>query len=86
MLTRAEARAYVARWERVNAHIAAERRAKTPTQRFRELVQLMQWAKTFGWRDAPRDNEWEIWERWNKLREALGDLKFLSPRRRICSS
>jgi hypothetical protein len=69
-LTRAEARAYVARWELVNAHIAAERRAKTPQQRFDEWVKLMQWAKALGWRDAPRD-ERAVWERWNKLREAL---------------
>jgi len=69
-LTRAEARAYVARWELVNAHIAAERRSKTPEQRFDELVQLMQWAKAFGWRDAPPDDDREVWERWNKLREA----------------
>jgi len=68
-ITPAEARAYVARWELVNAHIAAERRAMTHQQRFDELVELMQWAKAFGWRDAPTDDR-EIWARWNKLREA----------------
>jgi hypothetical protein len=67
-ITRAEARAYVARWELVNAHIAAERRAKTPTERFRELVQLMQWAKVFGWRDSLESEEEKARDIWNRLR------------------
>jgi hypothetical protein len=70
-MTPAEARAYVARWELVNAQIAAEQRAKTPQQRFDELVRLMQWPKIFGQRAASADDDQEIWDRWNKLREAV---------------
>lgn len=69
-ITPAEARAYVARWDQVNAHIAAERRAMTPQQKFDELVRLMQWPKQFGGRDRPPDDDQEIWDRWNNLREA----------------
>ena len=67
-MTAAEARAYVARWERVNAHIAAERRAKTPTQRCREVFELMEWAKAFGWRDSLESEEHKARDVWNRLR------------------
>ncbi len=69
-MTEADARAYLARWEVVNAHTAGERRAMTPQQKFDELARLMEWAKQFGWNNAePRDDS-EVWARWNKLREA----------------
>ena len=72
-MTAAEGRAYLARWKRVNAHIAAERRAMTPQQRFDDLVRLMQWPKQFGGRARPPDDDQEVWDRWNKLREAYRD-------------
>jgi hypothetical protein len=67
-MTAAEGREYLARWERVNAHIAAERRAMTPTERFRELVRLMQWVEVLGSRDALESEEEKARDVWNRLR------------------
>ena len=69
-MTRAEARAYVARWKRVNEFVAAERRAMTPAEKLRELSELTQMAEQFNWCRAPDDDDRLIWERWNKLRDA----------------
>jgi len=41
----------------------------TPQQRFEELIQLMQWSCIFGRRERPIDDR-EVWDRWNKLRDA----------------
>jgi hypothetical protein len=68
--TKAQVRAYFDCLKRANEFIAAERRAKTPQQRFDELVQLMQWSSIFGNRERPLDDDREVWERWNKLRDA----------------
>jgi hypothetical protein len=65
-----EARKYVARWKRVNAHIAAERRAMTPTERFRDLVDLMDWVDLFGSRKALETDEEQAREVWNRLRRS----------------
>jgi hypothetical protein len=69
-ITKAQVRAYFDGFKRVNELVAAERRAKTPQQRFEELVQLMQWSSIFGNRERPLDEDREVWERWNKLRDA----------------
>jgi hypothetical protein len=69
-ITPAAARAYVARWKRVDAHIAAERRAMSPQEEFDELARLMQWPQQFGWPDGPPEDDREVWNCWNKLREA----------------
>ena len=47
-MTAEDARAFTARWEQVNAHIAAERRAMAPQQKFDDLVRLMVWARECG--------------------------------------
>jgi hypothetical protein len=67
-MTRAEARAYVARWKRVNEFQLAERKAKTPTERFRELVRLMQWVDLFGLRRNLEREERLARDVWNRLR------------------
>ncbi len=69
-MTRAQARAYLARWKRVNEFVAAERRAMTPQQKFDELTRLMEWGEQFGWRERPDQDNRRTWDRWNKLREA----------------
>lgn len=69
-MTAEDARAYTARWELVNAHTAAERQAMTPQQKFEELARLMEWGRQFGWYDQPPRDDREVWDRWNKLREA----------------
>jgi hypothetical protein len=69
-MTKAQVRAYFDGFKRVNEFVAAERRARTPQQRFEELVQLMQWSSVFGNRERPVDADREVWERWNKLRDA----------------
>ncbi len=69
-MTNAQVRAYFDCFKRANEFIAAERRAKTPQQRFEELADLMQWSVHFGWRERPVDDDREVWARWNKLRDA----------------
>jgi hypothetical protein len=69
-VTPAEARAYLARWKRVNAHITAERRAMSPTERFRDLVDLMQWVDLFGSRQALEADEKQARDVWNRLRRS----------------
>jgi hypothetical protein len=69
-MTKTQVRAYFDGLKRVNEFVAAERRAKTPQQRFEELVQLMQWSSIFSNRERPLDEDREVWQRWNKLRDA----------------
>jgi hypothetical protein len=69
-MTKAQVRAYIDGLTRANEFIAAERRAKTPQQRFEELVQLMQWAPPFVSRERPIDADRDVWDRWNNLWDA----------------
>jgi len=69
-MTRAEAVAYMARWELVDEREREAVRAMTPRKKLDTLDRLIQWADQFGWRDIPPEDEREIWDRWNKLREA----------------
>jgi hypothetical protein len=68
VITPAEARAYTRRWKLVNEYIDAERRAKTPQQRYDEVVDLMQWVDFFGSRKALEADERIRRDVWNRLR------------------
>jgi hypothetical protein len=69
-MTPAEAAQYLARWERVAERKREAVLAMTPREKLDTLDRLIQWADQFGWRDAPAKDEREIWDRWNRLREA----------------
>ncbi len=72
-MTRDAARAWAARWKRVNEFIAAERRALTPTQKFDQWVQLMQWARLIAAPDSRAEEERQVRERWIRLRRVFRD-------------
>lgn len=67
-MTRPDAKQYLQCWERVNALQLKERKAMTPTQRFRELVRLMEWGKIIGSRSALEEDERHARDVWNRLR------------------
>ncbi len=72
-MTRADARAWAARWKRVNEHIAAERRALTPTQKFDQWAQLMQLARLIATPDSRAEDDRQVRERWIRLRRVYRD-------------
>ncbi|HEY3963117.1 MAG TPA: hypothetical protein VGM05_01085 [Planctomycetaceae bacterium] len=67
-MTREQARDFIARWERVNEFQLAERKAMTPTERFRKVVLLMDWVKCFGWRAGLEREEQLARDVWNRIR------------------
>ena len=72
-MTRAEVRAYFARWKRVEEFIAAERRALTTAQKFDQWVQLMKWAELIPAPESRAEENREVRERWIRLRRIYRD-------------
>jgi len=70
-MTRADARAFRTRWERVNAVERAELRATPLAHKLRQLAALMASVEPLGWTEALAAEEAEVRERWNRLRAAL---------------
>ena len=68
LMTREEAREYLVRWERVGAFQLAERKAKTPTEGFREFVRLLKWVDFLGSRPTLEREERLARDVWNRLR------------------
>lgn len=71
-MTRAEARAYRDRWQRVNEREIEELRATPIAVKWRQINTLMAWARAFGWEEKLREGEAEVRERWARLRKAYG--------------
>lgn len=71
-LTRAQARAYVARWLLVNDAEREELRTTPPAVKLRQLAALMASAASFGWTEALAAEEQEVRERWQRLRRHYG--------------
>lgn len=69
LMTRAEARRYLARWEAVARRQLDDLRKQTVRQKFDELNDLFAWGDELGWRLRPADDERVVWERWKTLRE-----------------
>jgi hypothetical protein len=69
-MTKAEARAFRKRWQRVNAREVEELRHASIEVRWQQFNALMQWAHEFGWEAAFREGEEEVRQRWVKLRKA----------------
>lgn len=70
LMTRAEAREFMARWDRVAEHKRQEIRKMTPAEKLDTLDRLMQQADFFGHRKSSIADDVQIWMRWNRLREA----------------
>lgn len=71
-LTKAQARAFVARWRAVNAAEIRELRAASVERKLRQLAALMASAEQLGWTEALAAEEAVVRERWRRLRQAYG--------------
>ena len=69
LVTKRDARAYLARWEAVARQQLDELRKKTIRQKFDELNELFAWGHELGFRHRPAADKCAVWARWNKLRE-----------------
>lgn len=69
-LTRAEVRAFAARWQLVNAAARDELRATPPSVKLRQLAALMASGSQLGWSEALAEGVAEVRARWQRLREA----------------
>jgi hypothetical protein len=69
-MTKAEAKAWKARWQLVSEYEKEELRRAPPELRLKQFSTLMGWARQLGWCDALREGEAEVRERWANLRRA----------------
>lgn len=69
-ITKAEAKAFKARWEAVNAAEREELQRTSMSDKLRQLAALMVSGRELGWTDLLMEDETEVWERWNRLRKA----------------
>ncbi len=78
-ITQAEAQAFRARWETVNAAEREELRATPMVHKLRQLASLMASVKSLGWTTALAAEEAEVRDRWNQLRKIS---RLVEPRKR----
>jgi hypothetical protein len=71
-MTRAEVRAFAARWKLVNGREERELRQTSSLQKLRQLAALMASADQFGWTEALAAEDEAARRRWLKLRRAYG--------------
>ena len=69
-LTKAEARAFRERWQRVNAREEEELRSTPLEVKWQQFNTLRRWAHEFGWTEALGEGEAEVRQRWARLRKA----------------
>jgi len=70
LLTKAEARAFRERWQRVNAREEQELRSTSLEVRWQQFNTLLAWAHQFGWAAALSEGEAQVRQRWARLRKA----------------
>jgi len=68
-MTKAEAKAWKARFEALNELEREELRKTTFEAKLRQLVTLMQWGWAFGWQKCPTEGEDEVRDRWIRLKK-----------------
>jgi hypothetical protein len=68
-LTKAEARAFRDRWQRVNAREEAELRCTNPEVKWQQFNTLLRWAHQLGWAAALGEGETDVRQRWARLRK-----------------
>ncbi len=71
-MTKAEARAYRARWAAVNLAERRELQATSMEKKAKQLAALMESVHGLGWKEAPASEEIAVRERWNELRRVSG--------------
>jgi hypothetical protein len=69
-LTKAEARAFQKRWQRVNAREEEELRSTPLEVKWQQFNMLLGWAHQLGWATALSEGEGEVRQRWARLRKA----------------
>jgi hypothetical protein len=69
-LTKAEARAFRKRWQRVNAREEEELHSTCLEARLQQFNTLLGWAYQLGWAAALGEGEAEVRQRWARLRKA----------------
>ena len=70
IITKAEGRAYLARWKLVNEAEIEELRSTPPEEKLRQLAALMASVEALGWSEPLQAGEAEVRERWRRLRKA----------------
>lgn len=71
-MTKAEAKAWKARFEALNEYEREELRNTPVSVKIRQLAALMATARQLGWEEALASGEEEVRERWRRLRKACG--------------
>ncbi len=71
-LTKAQARAFRRRWQRVNAREVEELRTTPLEIKLQQFNTLLGWAQQTGWAAALAAGEDEVRQRWRRLRKVLG--------------
>ena len=69
-LTKAEARAFCERWQRVNAREEEELRSTGLETKWQQFNTLLGWAHQLGWAAALAEGEAQVRQRWARLRKA----------------
>ncbi|MEW5816643.1 MAG: hypothetical protein AB1798_14775 [Spirochaetota bacterium] len=69
-MTKSEARAFKARWAKVNAAERKEVCTASLEQKARQTAALMASVQAFNWTGALASEEAEVRERWNELRKS----------------
>ena len=69
-LSKAEARAFRKRWQRVNAREEEELRSTPLEVKWQQFNTLLAWAHQLGWAAALGEGEAEVRQRWARLRKA----------------
>jgi len=70
-VTKAEARAFRARWQAVNAAEVEELRGTPVEEKMAQLAALMASVDASGWAEALEAEDTKVRERWSRLRRAL---------------
>lgn len=71
-LTKSEARAFRARWRRVNVREEEQLRSDSLETKLQQFNTLLAWAQQFGWNDALEKDVIAVRKRWARLRKAYG--------------
>ncbi len=69
-MTKAEGRAFLKRWQRVNEQEKEELRKTPMSLKFQQIASLMASVDQFGWRAALSEGAEAVRERWNRIRRA----------------
>jgi hypothetical protein len=69
-LTKAQARAFRRRWQRVNAREERELRSASLEVKWQQFNTLLAWGHQLGWASDLEEGTGEVRQRWVRLRKA----------------